>query len=71
MEICGVITLTGCPVAAIPCGFSREGLPVGLQIVGPPGADLAVLKLAQAFETAAPFAATPPSFQIGDASGFS
>lgn len=60
MEICGVITLTGCPVAAMPCGFSAEGLPVGLQIVGPPGADLAVLKLARAFEQAAPFASQPP-----------
>ncbi|MGE0621379.1 MAG: amidase [Pseudomonadales bacterium] len=63
MEICGVITLTGTPVAAMPCGFSAEGLPVGLQIVGPPGADLAVLKLARAFEQAAPFAATAPSLQ--------
>ncbi len=61
MEICGTITLTGCPVAAMPCGFSAEGLPVGLQIVGRPGADLAVLKLARAFEQAAPFAAMPPS----------
>lgn len=61
MEICGVITLTGCPVAAMPCGFSAEGLPVGLQIVGRPGADLAVLKLARAFEAAAPFASQPPS----------
>ncbi|HEY5645478.1 MAG TPA: amidase family protein, partial [Pseudomonadales bacterium] len=62
MEICGVITLTGCPVAAVPCGFSQDGLPVGLQIVGPPGEDLAVLRLAHAFEEAAPFAAQPPPF---------
>jgi amidase len=61
MEICGVITLTGCPVAAMPCGFSAHGLPVGLQIVGPPGSDLAVLKLAHAFERAAPFAGRVPS----------
>ena len=42
--------------------FSPEGLPVGLQIVGPPLADLAVLKLAHAFEAATGFAANAPSW---------
>lgn len=55
MEICCVISLTGCPAVSMPCGFTTDGLPVGLQIVGPPGEDLAVLKMARAFETAAPF----------------
>jgi amidase len=49
MEICTAISVTGCPSISVPCGFS-DGLPVGLQIVGPPGADLAVLKMAHAFE---------------------
>ncbi len=30
------LTLTGCPVLAVPAGFTHDGLPVGLQIVGPP-----------------------------------
>lgn len=40
----------GLPAISVPCGFSRAGLPVGLQIVGPPGGDAAVLALAHAFQ---------------------
>jgi aspartyl-tRNA(Asn)/glutamyl-tRNA(Gln) amidotransferase subunit A len=46
--------LTGQPAAAIPCGFTKAGLPVGLQIVGPRFADALVLRAARAFETARP-----------------
>jgi len=46
--------LTGQPAASIPCGFTRAGLPVGLQIVGPRFADALVLRAARAFETAHP-----------------
>ena len=63
MEICSAITVTGCPSISMPCGFSPEGLPVGLQIVGPPFDDLAVLKMAQAFEAATGVAAKAPSFE--------
>jgi aspartyl-tRNA(Asn)/glutamyl-tRNA(Gln) amidotransferase subunit A len=42
----------GLPVASIPCGFARNGLPIGLQIVGPPWAEESVLRLAHAFEQA-------------------
>ncbi len=63
MEICSAITVTGCPSISMPCGFSPEGLPVGLQIVGPPNQDLAVLKMAQAFEAATGVAAQAPSFE--------
>ena len=34
MESCWCITVTGCPAIAVPCGFTDDGLPVGLQIVG-------------------------------------
>ena len=44
------------PAASVPCGFTRDGLPIGLQIVGPMRADLAVLQAARAFEQARPFA---------------
>ena len=37
------ITLTSCPAISIPCGFTRDGLPIGLQIVGPPRGEAEVL----------------------------
>ena len=46
--------LTGQPAASIPCGFTKAGLPVGMQIVGPRYADALVLRAARAFETARP-----------------
>jgi aspartyl-tRNA(Asn)/glutamyl-tRNA(Gln) amidotransferase subunit A len=49
------------PAASIPCGFTADGLPVGLQIVGRRLEDLTVLKAAAAFEAARPWAqARPP-----------
>jgi aspartyl-tRNA(Asn)/glutamyl-tRNA(Gln) amidotransferase subunit A len=38
------------PSTSVPCGFTREGLPVGLQVSGRPGADATVLQLAHAYE---------------------
>ena len=61
MEICSLITLTGCPAVSVPCGFTDAGRPVGLQIVGPPGSDIEVLKLAYAFETATGFGRREPA----------
>ena len=52
MGICYAITVTGLPAISVPCGFSRDGLPVGLQIVGRHNHDFAVLELARAFEGA-------------------
>jgi aspartyl-tRNA(Asn)/glutamyl-tRNA(Gln) amidotransferase subunit A len=46
--------LTQQPAASIPCGFTKDGLPVGLQIVGPRYADALVLRAARAFESARP-----------------
>ena len=45
----------------MPCGFSDAGLPVGLQIVGPPGADIEVLQMAKAFEAATHYADQLPA----------
>jgi aspartyl-tRNA(Asn)/glutamyl-tRNA(Gln) amidotransferase subunit A len=47
--------LTGQPAASVPCGFTREGLPVGLQIVGRRFGDATVLRAAAAFEQARPW----------------
>ena len=52
MGLCYAITVTGLPAVSVPGGFSREGLPVGLQIVGRHHHDFAVLQLAHAFEQA-------------------
>ena len=46
------ITTTFCPAISVPAGFTAEGLPVGIQIVGRHRDDLGVLKLAYAFEQA-------------------
>jgi aspartyl-tRNA(Asn)/glutamyl-tRNA(Gln) amidotransferase subunit A len=43
------------PAASVPCGFTSEGLPAGLQIVGPSYADALVLRAARAFEQAQAF----------------
>jgi aspartyl-tRNA(Asn)/glutamyl-tRNA(Gln) amidotransferase subunit A len=41
----------GLPAISIPCGFSVSGLPIGLQIIGAPGAEGPVMSLAHAFES--------------------
>jgi amidase len=56
------ITLTGLPAISVPCGFTRSGLPVGLQIVGRRRQEAMVLRAAAAFEAARPWAdQIPPS----------
>ena len=53
--------LTGQPAATVPCGFDRQGLPIGLQIVGRWRDDPTVLRAAAAFEAARPWREqTPP-----------
>jgi amidase len=61
MATCYAISCTGLPAISVPCGFTPEGLPVGLQIVGRRGRDLAVLQLAHAFEQATQWARRRPS----------
>jgi aspartyl-tRNA(Asn)/glutamyl-tRNA(Gln) amidotransferase subunit A len=48
--------MTGQPAASVPCGFTQDGLPIGLQIVGRPYADVTVLRASAAFEAARPWA---------------
>ena len=52
MKSCFYITVTGHPAISVPCGFTPEGLPVGLQIVGRHQDERGVLQLAYAFEQA-------------------
>jgi aspartyl-tRNA(Asn)/glutamyl-tRNA(Gln) amidotransferase subunit A len=47
--------MTQQPAASVPCGFTKSGLPVGLQVVGPKHADARVLTACYAFEQARPW----------------
>lgn len=55
-----VLSLTGLPIASVPCGLDPRGLPVGLQIVGRPFGDEAVLALAQRVQQQHPIGPPPP-----------
>ena len=52
MRSCYYITVTTHPAISVPCGFTAEGLPVGLQIVGRHRGELELLQVAHAFEQA-------------------
>jgi amidase len=49
------ITITGLPAISVPCGWTAEGFPVGLQIVGRRLGEVTVLRAAAAFEALAPW----------------
>lgn len=44
------LTMTSCPVLSLPCGFTAEGLPVGIQLVGRPRGEAALLRAAHRLE---------------------
>lgn len=54
------LTLTACPVISVPCGFTESGLPVGLQLVGPPRGEAPLLSAAVLFEEASGLAGRVP-----------
>jgi amidase len=56
-----LISATGCPALSVPAGFTGNGLPVGLQIIGPHRADLAVLQVGHVFEQATRYAERRPA----------
>ena len=55
MRSCYYITATGHPAISVPCGFTGDGLPVGVQIVGRHQSEFSVLQLAYAFQQATGF----------------
>jgi len=61
MKSCWYISATGNPAASVPAGFTPEGLPVGVQIVGRAQEDFGVLQLAHAFEDATGFGKRHPA----------
>jgi len=56
--------LTGNPAASVPCGFTTEGLPVGLQMVAGTNREADVLRLSAAFESARPWANSYPELPV-------
>jgi len=55
------INMTGQTGSSVPCGFSTDGLPIGLHVIGPRGAEAKVLQASAAFEEARPWSQKRPS----------
>ena len=58
------VNVWGLPAISVPCGFSRGGLPIGLQIVGPHWGEALVLQLAQSYEQATDWHKPRPELPI-------
>ena len=65
MEVVIGPTLAGLPAISVPAGFDARGLPMGLQLIGRPRGDFALLQLAHAYEQAAPWARAVPPAALG------
>ncbi len=55
--------LAGLPAVSVPCGYDGEGLPLGLQILGPQLCDVSVLQMAYAYEQATNWNRIPPRYK--------
>ncbi|HLF82921.1 MAG TPA: amidase family protein, partial [Blastocatellia bacterium] len=64
MATCYALTVTELPAISVPCGFTKDGLPIGLQIVGRHQREFDVLQLAFAFEQATQYGKTRPSIAM-------
>jgi Asp-tRNA(Asn)/Glu-tRNA(Gln) amidotransferase A subunit family amidase len=62
MPFTAIFNLTGLPAASIPCGWSSDGLPIGMQIIGRQFDDLTVLQVSKAFEEITPWQEKKPTF---------
>ncbi|NEM08030.1 amidase [Geodermatophilus normandii] len=60
MRSCTLVSATGCPALSLPGGYTGDGLPVGLQLVAAPRADLRLLEVAAAIERVTGPARRPP-----------
>lgn len=61
-----VFSVTGCPALSLPCGFTSDGLPVGLQLVGRPRGEAALLVAARHIEELLALAPRPPIDPSGE-----
>ena len=60
LSICSVVSLTSCPAISVPCGFTKDGLPVGLQLIAPPRMEHKLLSAAAWWEAANTYAVMVP-----------
>jgi aspartyl-tRNA(Asn)/glutamyl-tRNA(Gln) amidotransferase subunit A len=72
MYLCDVYTigvnLAGLPGISLPCGFSKSGLPIGLQLIGQPYREADLLAMAAAYEGAHDWHARHPDMEASIAS---
>ena len=57
------VNLAGVPAIALPCGFSKKGLPIGLQLIGRPFEEDTILRAARAYEQATDWRAKKPNIR--------
>ncbi|MFX1298473.1 MAG: amidase family protein, partial [Promethearchaeota archaeon] len=55
--------MTGLPAASIPCGWTNDGLPIGMQIIGRRFDEMTVLQASKAFQDIAPWQDKKPQIQ--------
>ena len=68
MQSCYFITVTGLPAISVPFGFTSDGLPVGIQIVGRHHDEWGVLQLAHALQEATGTWKHAPAIATGESS---
>jgi amidase len=61
MQVCGAVTMTGCPALAVPAGFDVQGRSMGIQIVGKPRREIDCLKIANAYDEVTHWPSKRPS----------
>ena len=66
LDVSEPVTIAPGKRATIPCGFDRDGMPIGLQIVAPWLEESRIFRVAAAFEAAAPDSGRWPAFVNGD-----
>jgi aspartyl-tRNA(Asn)/glutamyl-tRNA(Gln) amidotransferase subunit A len=59
------VNLAGLPALSMPCGFTRQELPIGLQIIAPPFREDLLLQVGAAFEAATDFHTRKPQLVVG------
>jgi amidase len=67
MEVMIPITMSGCPAMGVPVGFGAQGLPMGMQIVGPHRAEQAVMQMAHAYDQATQWVTKRPPPMLKEA----
>jgi amidase len=65
MEVMIPISMSGCPALCAPVGFNQQGLPMGIQIVGPNHAEMACMQLAHAYDQVTNWVAKRPPPMLG------